>query len=255
MTNKHQDKVAVITGAASGFGQAMAQRLAQDGADIVVADLQAADDTLNRIAKAGRQSLFCKCDVSSPESVATMAAQVNKRFGRCDILINNAGVYPLKTFDEMTFEDWRRLMSINLDAAFLTTKQFIGGMKERGWGRIINLSSSTLNTVVVDYAHYIASKGGVVGFTRALASEYGAYGITVNAISPSLARTPGVLTRAPRFGFNSIDAEFDRISRVQAIKRPMEATDLAGVASFLASDDAAFMTAQVLYVDGGIVRV
>jgi len=154
----------------------------------------------------------------------------------------------------MTFADWRHVMSINLDAAFLTTSAFIPGMKRRGWGRIVNMASSTFGTVVTDYAHYVASKGGVIGFTRALASEFGPFGITVNAISPSLVRSQGTLSRAPRFGRATMDEEFAALAKRQAVPRPELPEDLVGTMSFLTSDDAAFVTGQTLYVDGGLVR-
>ena len=182
MGKGHLDKIAVVTGAAGGIGQAFAKRLAQDGAHVVIADLNPATETVKLVEAAGRRAIACKCDVASPDSVAALAKDVELTFGRCDILINNAGIYPLKPFDEMTFADWRHVMSINLDAAFLTVSAFIPGMKQRGWGRIVNMSSSTVSTVVTHYAHYIASKGGVVGFTRALASE-----------------PPARRSRAPRF--------------------------------------------------------
>jgi len=255
MGKGHLDKVAVVTGAAGGIGQAFAKRLAQDGAHVVIADISPAAETVKLVETAGRRAIACKCDVASPDSVAALAKDVELTFGRCDILINNAGIYPLKPFDEMTFADWRHVMSINLDAAFLTTSAFIPGMKQRGWGRIVNMSSSTVSTVVTHYAHYIASKGGVVGFTRALASEFGGFGITVNAISPSLTRSPGTLSRTPRFGRNSMDEEFAALAARQAIPRPEVPEDLVGAMSFLTSDDAAFMTGQTLYVDGGMVRV
>ena len=254
MAKGHKDKIAVITGAGAGIGQAFAKRLAEDGVHIVIADVGATDETVELVKQAGREALACKCDVSSPDDVAKLAKEVEQRFGRCDILVNNAGIYPLKRFDEMTFADWRRVMSINLDAMFLTCKAFIPGMQERGWGRIVNMSSSTFATVVTDYTHYIASKGGVVGFTRALATEYGPHGITVNAIAPSLVRSHGTLTRAPRFGRASIDEEFDALAKRQAIPRGEVPEDLVGALSFLTSDDAAFVTAQTLYVDGGFVR-
>jgi NAD(P)-dependent dehydrogenase (short-subunit alcohol dehydrogenase family) len=241
MGKGHLDKVAVVTGAAGGIGRAFAKRLAQDGADVVIADLNPATETVKLVEAAGRRAIACKCDVASPDSVAALAKDVDLTFGRCDILINNAGIYPLKPFEEMTFADWRHVMSINLDAAFLTTSTFIPGMKQRGWGRIVNMSSSTVNTVVTHYAHYIASKGGVVGFTRALASEFGAFGIT--------------LSRTPRFGRNSMDEEFAALAARQAIPRPEVPEDLVGAMSFLTSDDAAFITGQTLYVDGGMVRV
>lgn len=254
MAKGHQDKVAVITGASASIGQAFARRLAEDGVHIAIADVDRADETVKLVKAAGREALAVKCDVSSPDDIAGLAREVDQTFGRCDILVNCAGIYPLKTFDEMTFADWRRVMSINLDAAFLTCKAFVPGMKARGWGRIVNMSSSTFGTVVKDYTHYIASKGGVVGFTRALASELGVHGITVNAISPSLVRSQGTLSRPPRAAFASMDEEFESLARRQAVPRAMQPDDLVGALSFLTSDDAAFVTGQTLYVDGGLVR-
>ncbi len=255
MGKGHANKIAVVTGAAAGIGQAFVTRLARDGAHVVIADVSPGTETLKLVEAAGRQALACVCDVSSPDSVAALAKEVEGKFGRCDILINNAGIYPQKPFEEMTFVDWRHVMSVNLDAAFLTVSAFIPGMKQRGWGRIVNMSSSTLNTVATHYAHYIASKGGVVGFTRALASEFGAFGITVNAISPSLTRSAGTLSRAPRSGRASMEEEFTALATRQAIPRPESPEDLVGAMSFLTSDDAAFITGQTLYVDGGMVRV
>jgi len=254
MAKGHKDKIALVTGGAAGIGQAFAQRLAEDGAHVVIADLQPADATVGMVEQAGRKALACICDVASPEAVAALARDVERAFGRCDILINNAGIYPLMPFEQMTFADWRRVMSVNLDSVFLTCSAFIPGMKQRGWGRVVNMASSTFGTVVTDYAHYIASKGGVIGLTRALASEFGPYGITVNAISPSLTRSPGTLSRAPRFGRASMDEEFAALAKRQAVPRPEVPEDLVGTMSFLTSDDSAFLTGQTLYVDGGIVR-
>lgn len=248
-------KVALVTGAAGGLGRAFAQRLAQDGAHVVLVDIKPCDDTAALVEAAGREAMSVICDITSEESVSYLAAEVEMRFGRCDILVNNAGIYPIQPFEQVTFADWRRVMALNLDAVFLVTKAFASGMKRRGWGRIINLSSSTFNMVASGYTHYIASKGGVVGFTRALATELGNHGVTVNAISPSLTRTPGTEGRAPRPGRASMDEEFEQIAKLQPIRRVQLPSDLVGVVSFLASDDSAFMTGQTLYVDGGMVRV
>ena len=254
MGKGHKDKVAVITGAAKGIGQAFAKRHAEDGVHIAVADVEAGDATAKLVEQAGRQALVCKCDVTSQDSIAAMAADVLKKFGRCDIVINCAGVYPQRAFDDMTFDEWKRVLSINLDSCFLVSKQFVPGMKQRGWGRIVNLASSTLGSVVTGFVHYMSIKGGIVGFTRALACELGPHGITVNAISPSLTRTHGTLSRQPRFGRNSMDEEFEVLSQRQAIPRPEVPADLVGTMSFLTSDDAAFITGQTLNVDGGRVR-
>jgi NAD(P)-dependent dehydrogenase (short-subunit alcohol dehydrogenase family) len=249
------NKIALVTGAAGGLGQAFAQRLAQDGAHLVLVDIKACEDTVRMVEAAGREAMPVVCDITSEDSVGYLATEVDARFGRCDILVNNAGIYPIQPFEQVTFADWRRVMALNLDAVFLMTRAFAPGMKRRGWGRVINVSSSTFNMVASGYTHYIASKGGVVGFTRALATEMGNHGVTVNAISPSLTRTPGTEGRQPRPGRASMDEEFEQIARLQPIRRVQMPGDLTGVMSFLASDESAFMTGQTLYVDGGMVRV
>jgi len=233
MTESHRDKVAVISGAARGIGQAFAQRLAHDGAHIVIADLLPASDTAKLVQEAGRQVLASNCDVSSESSVNALAAE---------------------PFAEMTFADWRRMQAINLDSVFLMCAAFVPGMRARRWGRVVNMASATLGTVVSGFVHYVASKGGVVGFTRALATELGDDGITVNAISPGLTRSPGTLSRPPRPGLTSMEDEFAFAAKMQAIKRPEVPSDLVGAVSFLTSDDAAFMTGQTLIIDGGRVR-
>lgn len=254
MAKGHQDKVAVITGAANGIGQAFAERLAEDGVHIAVIDRADGGDTVKMVEAAGRKGIYVSCDVASEDSVAAMAKEVQGTFDHVDIVINCAGIFPQKDFADMTFADWRQVLSINLDGTFLVTAAFVPGMRQRKWGRVVNMASSTLGTVVTGFAHYVASKGGVVGFTRALATDLASAGITVNAISPGLTRSPGTIARAPRAAFKSMDEEFEANAQMQAIKRVEVPADLVGAVSFLTSDDAAFITGQTLNVDGGRVR-
>jgi NAD(P)-dependent dehydrogenase (short-subunit alcohol dehydrogenase family) len=254
MAKGHKDKVAVITGAAGGIGQAFAKRLAEDGVHIAIVDLGDVSATVKMVEAAGRQAIAVKCDVASEASVAAMAKDVGKKFSNVDIVVNCAGIFPQKNFSEMTFADWRNVLSINLDGTFLVTAAFVPGMRARKWGRVVNMASSTLGSVVTGFAHYVASKGGIVGFTRALASDLAQDGITVNAIAPGLTRSPGTLVRAPRPGFKTMDDEFTAVAQMQAIKRVEVPDDLVGAVSFLTSDDAAFITGQTLNVDGGRVR-
>jgi NAD(P)-dependent dehydrogenase (short-subunit alcohol dehydrogenase family) len=251
MGNRHAGKVAVITGGAAGIGQAYARRLAEEGASVVVADVQSADETIALAKAAGGRAIGVHCDVSKPADVVALARLVEAEFGPCDILVNNAGVYPVQKFDQMSFEDWRRIMSINLDGQFLTAKTFAPGMRRRGWGRIVNQTSDTFQLNVQGFAHYIASKGGVIGLTRALASEFGQDGVTVNAIAPGLTRTPGTENRPDKLvGLENVDA-FAVVASHQSIKRSLVPEDMVGTLSFLVSDDAAMVTGQTIIVNGG----
>ena len=249
MSNRHKGRVAAVTGGATGIGQAFAQRLAAEGAAVAVVDLEDSAETMAILSNAGAEGAAFSGDVTSEDDVGRLYAEIAERFGRCDILVNNVGIYPNEPFEAVTFAKWRRVMAINLDSMFLTAKAFVPGMVERGWGRIVNMASNTFGTPVTGYSHYIASKGGVIGFTRALASDLADRGITVNAIAPSLVRTHGTQVTNPRS-----DERFEAVSSMQAIKRTQMPEDLAGTLSFLASDDAAFITGQTLYVDGGWVR-
>lgn len=249
MGRGHEGKVAVVTGGASGIGQAYARRLAEDGADIAIADLASADETEGMVKSAGREFFSQVCDISSQEDVRGFADAVAERFGRCDILVNNAGIYPFMSFDDMQYEHWRQVMSVNLDSMFFMCKAFVPGMKERGYGRIVNVSSNSGWLVIPNMAHYITSKMGAVGLTRALATELAEFGITVNAVAPSLVRTPTTETAGHQeMGF------FDFVPQLQAIKRLEVPDDLVGAVSFLTSEDASFITGQTMMVDGGLVR-
>ena len=249
MQGRLNGRVALVTGGAAGLGQAYGVRLAEDGAKVVIADTSPADETVALIEQAGGEAIGIRCDVSSGEQVAEMVAAGIDRFGAIDILVHNAGVYPFHAFLEMTFEDWRRVMSINLDSAFHLCQGVLPGMTERGWGRIICVATSAFYSGAPRLSHYVASKGGVIGFVRALATDVGVDGITVNAVAPGLVRTPGTAA-----GGQEEMGLFEMAPQMQAIKRVEMPEDMIGTVSFLASDEAAFMTGQTLVVDGGLVR-
>jgi NAD(P)-dependent dehydrogenase (short-subunit alcohol dehydrogenase family) len=238
----------VVTGGASGLGQAFALQLARDGARVVIADLDEGTTTLDQVRAAGGDGIQVRCDVASEDDVAALAHSVEADLGPADILVNNAGVSPNVAWDDLDLAEWRRVMAINLDAMFLTCKAFSGAMRGRGWGRIVNVTSNTFGLVIEGFAHYVASKGGVIGFTRALASDLGPDGVTVNAIAPGLTHTP---TTDRMWTGTSL---FGDMAQLQAVKREGVPSDLAGAVSFLASDDAGFITGQTLVVDGGLVR-
>jgi NAD(P)-dependent dehydrogenase (short-subunit alcohol dehydrogenase family) len=249
MMKRHDGRVAVVTGAAAGIGQAFAVRLAQDGAKVVIGDIAPADETIGLVEEAGGEALAVDCDVASGESVAGLAAAAFDHFGRVDILVHNAGIYPVAMFTDMTFEDWRKVLSVNLDSMFHVCHEFLPGMRERGWGRVLCMASTTFHAGTPGMSHYVASKGGLIGLLRSLAAETGEDGVTINALAPSLVRSKGTME-----GPHEEMGLFDMLAQAQAIKRTQVPADLVGALSFLASDDAAFITGQTLVVDGGWMR-
>jgi len=244
------DKVAVVTGGARGLGKAVCLRLAADGAKIAIADILDSEETVALTGMSSNRIFQKKCDVTSPEDIHALQREVTDKFGGCDILVHSAGIFPSCPFDELTFELWRKVLSVNLDSAFHLCKAFIPGMKKKRWGRIIGISSNTFYVAPPGLSHYVASKGGLIGLHRVLSAEYAAFGITANTIAPMLTRTEG----AQEY-FADQQELFDLVLDWQDIKRPAVANDIVGAVSFLASEDASFITGQTIPVDGGTIKL
>lgn len=242
----HTGKVAVVTGAARGIGQAIAAGLAARGAKIVGVDIVEAEETRGLVEASAAEWLGLVADVSSPAEVSRLAEQTLSRFGKCDIVVNNAGIFPAYAFEELTFDAWRQVISTNLDSQFLVSQAFVPSMKVRGWGRIVNMTSGSVQLSTPKGAAYKASKMGAIGLTRGMAADLGKYGITVNAASPSLTRTPGVLS------INGATNRLNVIAESQAIKRVSEPTDIVGLILFLTGEESHFVTGQTILADGGL---
>jgi NAD(P)-dependent dehydrogenase (short-subunit alcohol dehydrogenase family) len=241
------DKVVIVTGGAKGIGRAYCLGMAAEGARVVVADVADPKSTVQEVEARGAQALGVACDVSREDDTVRLATETLARFGRVDILVNNAALYgPLKRrpFMEIPVEEWDRVMAINLRGLFLCSRAVFPAMKAQGAGAIINIASGTFFKGVPHYIHYTTSKGGVVGFTRSLARELGEFGIRVNAIAPGF-------TLSGENEKNMPDAGKAANVGMRMLKRAEVPEDLVGTAIFLASDDSRFITGQTIVVDGG----
>lgn len=243
---KLKGKVAIVTGAAQGIGRGIALALSKEGAKVVVSDISDKNaDVVKEIKSLGFEALAVKTNVANSKETEEMAKAAIKKFGRIDILVNNAGIYPFKPLIDMKEEEWDRVISINLKGVFNCTKAVLPKMIEQKSGNIVNICS--VAGAVIGYAglvHYSASKGGVLGFTRAAALDLTQYGIRVNAIAPGGIETPGT---------KAVGGEEALKQAVLAIplKRMGQPEDIANLAVFLASDDSSYITGQLIVVDGG----
>jgi len=246
-------KVAVVTGAGSGIGKALAKRLAEDGASVVIADLKDFDRSAAEIAKtSGAKTLGLQVDVSAEGDAGRMAAEAMKAFGRIDILINNAAIFStleLKPFEKIPVAEWRRVMDVNIMGVALCSAACVPHMRAGRYGRIINLASGAPLKGVPLFLHYVSSKGAVIAMTRGMARELGADGITVNALAPGFTLSENVAKKQDHVKAG------ERTRMTRAIQRDEKPEDLVGAVSFLASEDAAFITGQTLVVDGGSAMI
>ena len=246
------DKVVIITGAARGLGQEYARQFARLGASVAVNDLRDCSETLALIEQEGAKGLATKTDVTSSESTSGMAKAVTEKFGRIDVLVNNAALYGSLTFapfDKLDEQEWDETMNVNVKGLWQCCKAVLPAMKEQNSGSIINISSLAATYGMPNGLQYTASKAAVIGATRGLARELGRYEIRVNAVAPNVVNTDAT--------GEVFQDKKDKILEVtmsqQAIRRPLETDDIVGAVLFLASDHSKLTTGQTIMVDGGTV--
>ena len=247
MAGELSGKVTLITGAGQGIGQSLALGFARAGAAVLVSDVldENAERTVQAIQQAGGQALGLRLDVSKRAEVEAVVDAAVERFGRLDILLNNAGIFPRAAALELDDATWDAVLSVNLKGTFLCSQAAARVMVEQGeGGRIVNLASRSAYQFTPRGTHYAASKAGIVAFTRNLAVELAPYKITVNAIAPGLTDTA-----QPRYGH--YEAELAEIARIIPLGAMAQPGDIAAVALFLASDEARFITGQTIHVNGG----
>jgi NAD(P)-dependent dehydrogenase (short-subunit alcohol dehydrogenase family) len=240
-----KDRIAVVSGAATGIGKAAAVRLAAEGALVEILDLKDAAETVNEIRAAGGQANAEICDVTSEEQITRAVATIAARHDHIDILVNNAGILSGRTpWHELSYEEVNRFVQINYIGYFLVSKAVYPLLKKSAHGRVINVASRTYFLANPGQMAYVAAKGAVMGFTRVLAKELGDDNITVNAVAPGMIATEGTMA-------HSNEEAFNRVMMNQAIKKRGRPEHLAALIAFLASDDAEMITGQMILCDGG----
>ena len=243
---RFEGRVAVVSGAAQGMGKAVALRLGEEGATVVAVDINAAGATATA-QSIGGASIGAGCDIGDEAAVAKLFDTLTARFGKLDVLINAAAIVPFVKWDELSFSEWRRVLRVNLDGLYLMCRGGSVLMRRNDYGRIVNFCSNSIFAGTPNMAHYVASKGGVLTFTRALATELGPYAITANSVCPGLIDTESVQSSPHK------DA-FEFVGMLQAIKGRGLPKDVVPAVAFLASEEAHWITGQALTVDAGMVR-
>ena len=249
------NRVAIITGGARGIGRGIALKFADEGCSIVISDVLAneAEKTVEEISQKGRETIFVQCDVSNSRQVQDVVDQTISRFGKIDILVNNAGIAgAIKSIVDVSEEEWDRLLAVNLKGVFLCCKAVVPYMKKRGYGKIINISSSAAVAPPAPLIHYTSAKTGVLGLTRDLALELAPLNICVNAILPGLIPTDmydNLQVFPPGVNKESVFAEMGKM--IAPMQRAGTVEDVAGAALFLASDLSAYVTGDRIIVGGG----
>jgi 2-hydroxycyclohexanecarboxyl-CoA dehydrogenase len=244
-------KVVLVTGAAAGIGAAISRRLARDGIAIGVLDLDEGRcaGTIATIESEGGKAIALGADISNRKQVRAAVDKLRDVLGAVTILVNNAGMTGFVPFLELTDQQWETMLKVNLQGSFIVTQIVIPDMIAAGWGRIINISSSSAQSGAANMAHYSASKGGMIALTRTLAQEFGAHNITCNTIPPRFVHN--TLMSLEAFERPEMKQRFQAMVDAGPIRRHGEPEDIAGAAAWLASDEAGYVTGQVIGVNGG----
>jgi NAD(P)-dependent dehydrogenase (short-subunit alcohol dehydrogenase family) len=242
-------RVAVVTGGAAGMGQAISRRLAAAGNHVAVLDLDgdAAEQVAKELEASGARAISAGIDVSDRAAVDGALQQVRADLGPISIMVTSAGIDRFEKFTEISLESWDRMLAVNLTGTFHCVQAAVPDMLDAGWGRVVTISSSSAQSGSQRMAHYVASKGGVVGFTKALALELAPHGITVNTIPPGFIDTPMARRAEARGDLPSIDA----VAARTPVRRAGTPDDIAAACAFLCSDDAGYITGQQINVNGG----
>ena len=243
---RFEGRVALVSGAARGIGKAIALRLGEEGATIIAVDIDG-EGAAGTCREIGARSISVQCDIGDADSVVALFARALAKTGKLDVLVNAAAIVPFVPWDELTFEEWRRVMRVNLDGLYLMCRAGSDLMRKGGYGRIVNIGSNSIFAGTPNMAHYVAAKGGVLSFTRALATELGPHRITVNSVCPGLTDTEGVQLTPHKEAFGFVDM-------LQAIKGRGLPVHIVPAVAFLASEEAHWITGQALVVDAGMVR-
>jgi len=251
MYDELRGKTAVVTGGAGGIGRYVCEALAREGVNVVIVDNGDSTEALALIAAVGGRGQALSCDLESAQSIGEVTQRIGAEIGGCDILVHCAAFQADGMFEDVTYEHWKKTLTINLDSFFLLSQAFLPDMKKAGWGRIIAITSATIYGAPARLSEYVTSKSGVMGLSRILAREVGSFAITVNCVAPGLIETPKARAMVTAMTAAGQRDYLEVIAQEQCLPRTLVPADIVGPILFLASNQSAAITGQTILADGG----